>query len=116
MVWRASIVQEPKKGTRLSGVAAKMDEQWKGDGPTMKDYEFSGYLAAGSGRNRFRERQARKTQKKNLDSVFFRIVLLVFSLAVLISCGGGGGGGGTSSNQHQSSNWDTMVWDQDNWR
>lgn len=82
----------------------------------MKDYEFSGCFSAGSGRNQFRERQARKTQKKNLDSVFLWVALLVFSLTVLISCGGGGGGGGSSSNQNQDSNWDTMVWDQDNWR
>jgi len=40
-------------------------------------------------------------------------VLLPLALAALISgCGSGGGGGGGAV---PSSNWDTLVWDQDNW-
>lgn len=80
----------------------------------MKDYQFSGCFSAGSGRNLFKERQAMKTPKRTGNKGFLWVALLVFSLTVLIGCGGGGGG--SSSNQNQSGNWDTMVWDQDNWR
>lgn len=84
----------------------------------MQDDKFSGCFSAGSGRNLFKERQAMKTPERTGNKGSLWVALLVFSLTVLISCGGGGGsgGGGSSSNQNQSSNWDTMVWDQDNWR
>ncbi len=34
-------------------------------------------------------------------------------LSMLAACGGGGGGGGGGGTG--SSDWDTMVWDQDDW-
>ncbi|GMQ87838.1 MAG: hypothetical protein BMS9Abin08_1048 [Gammaproteobacteria bacterium] len=43
-------------------------------------------------------------------------LLLPVALAILIAgCGGGGGGGNNNNPPAGSSNWDTMVWDQDNW-
>lgn len=43
----------------------------------------------------------------------FRLLLAVLLLA---GCSGGGGGGGGGNNSPSgSSNWDEMVWDQDNW-
>ncbi len=44
-------------------------------------------------------------------------IVLSLTLAVLATAcgGGGGGGGGSNSAPAGSSNWDTMVWDQDNW-
>ena len=39
--------------------------------------------------------------------------LLLLATIVLAGCGGSGGGGG--SNNPTGSNWDEMVWDQDNW-
>lgn len=44
--------------------------------------------------------------------------LTVLSLALLLSaCSGGGGGdsGGDEPPPGGSSEWDTMIWDQDNW-
>ena len=41
-------------------------------------------------------------------------VLLAFSLLALLgACGGGGGGAAPPAGG--SSDWDQMVWDQDNW-
>ncbi len=45
-----------------------------------------------------------------MSSVIKTVLLLAF-VAVLAGCGGGGGDGGAQG----SSNWDEMVWDQDNW-
>jgi len=45
-------------------------------------------------------------------------VLVVLSLIALAGCSGGGGGGGGSGAAPPpagSSNWDALVWDQDNW-
>ena len=39
-------------------------------------------------------------------------VLTAFLVLGVISCGGGGGGGQPPAG---SSNWDTMVWDKDDW-
>ena len=41
-------------------------------------------------------------------------VALLFSLALLTSCGGGSGGGG-GKDQAQNSDWDSLTWDQDPW-
>ena len=41
-------------------------------------------------------------------------MLGVLAVALLSACGGGGGGG-TTPLPAGSSNWDQMVWDQDNW-
>ena len=41
---------------------------------------------------------------------------VLLTAAVLTGCGGGGGGGtGTTPAPSGSSDWDTLVWDQDNW-
>lgn len=40
------------------------------------------------------------------------IFILLFLVAVT-GCGGNGGGGSASNGD--GSDWDTMVWDQDNW-
>ena len=50
-----------------------------------------------------------------------RIVILILFGIAISACGGGGGGGGGggdgSSNPPASSdNWDSLVWDQDNWQ
>ena len=43
-------------------------------------------------------------------------VLLFLGLMALAGCsGGGGGGGGASAPPTGNSNWDALVWDQDNW-
>lgn len=43
--------------------------------------------------------------------------VLLFILSVLIGCGGSGsGGGGDGEHPTGSSNWGTLIWDQDNWR
>lgn len=45
-----------------------------------------------------------------------RVLLAVALTALIAGCGSGGGsnddGGGTTPS---SSDWDTMIWDQDNW-
>jgi hypothetical protein len=44
------------------------------------------------------------------------IISAVVLMLGLTGCGGGGGGGGAPPPAPSgSSNWDTMVWDQDNW-
>ena len=48
------------------------------------------------------------TDKRGLSRVF-----ILFVLAMLAGCGGGGGGAPPPSTG--SSNWDALVWDQDNW-
>ena len=48
------------------------------------------------------------TDKRGLSRVF-----ILFVLAMLAGCGGGGGG--TPTTPTGSSNWDALVWDQDNW-
>lgn len=46
----------------------------------------------------------------------FRTLLVILALVVLGGCGGGGGGGSsTPAAPTGSSNWDSMIWDQDNW-
>ena len=47
---------------------------------------------------------------------------LLLTATMLTGCGGGGSGsdssndgGGTPPASSNSSNWDTLVWDQDNW-
>lgn len=49
---------------------------------------------------------------------FLAPLLLFACLAVLSACGGGGGGGDDDVvNQAQAnSNWDTLVWDRDDWQ
>ncbi|MEM7206239.1 MAG: hypothetical protein AAF434_00310 [Pseudomonadota bacterium] len=46
-------------------------------------------------------------------------LLLAIALlsAGMVACGGGGGGSssGSSSGGSSDSNWDSMVWDNDNW-
>ena len=42
-----------------------------------------------------------------------RLLTLMGLLLVLASCGGGGGG--SSVDETGSSNWDEMVWDEDDW-
>ena len=47
---------------------------------------------------------------------FLRMLPGIFLLALLSACGGGGDGGGTPPPPPSgSNNWDTMVWDRDNW-
>jgi hypothetical protein len=41
-----------------------------------------------------------------------KLFFITFIFLLLAGCGGGGGGGGGSKN---SSNWDQMTWDKDNW-
>ena len=50
------------------------------------------------------------TNKRSLT-----VVSILFVLATLAGCGGGGGGGSTPPPPTGSSNWDALVWDQDNW-
>lgn len=40
---------------------------------------------------------------------------IIWSTFIVAGCGGGGGGGGGVLPAAGSSNWDEMVWDQDNW-
>ena len=47
-----------------------------------------------------------------LIGIFTLLLMLAFSMA---SCGGGGDGDTTPTPPSGSSNWDEMVWDQDNW-
>ncbi len=45
-------------------------------------------------------------------------VILGLGLFMLAACGGGGGGGGggsTTTTPTAESQWDQMIWDQDNW-
>jgi len=46
-------------------------------------------------------------------------IMLSLCLILLVSCGGGGASNSARTNQPPaptaSSNWDSMVWDQDNW-
>lgn len=45
-----------------------------------------------------------------------RILILATVLALLTACGSSsGGGGGTPPPPAGGSNWDEMVWDQDDW-
>ena len=49
---------------------------------------------------------------------FKKLLSLLFMALAITACGGGGGGGGdggTTPPPAGSSDWDTMVWDQDNW-
>lgn len=48
-----------------------------------------------------------------------KIISIIF-IALIVSACGGGGGGSNAGNPNPpppagSSNWDEMVWDQDNW-
>ncbi len=49
--------------------------------------------------------------------VSVRVFLLMAIATLIAGCGGSGGGDNTPSTPPAtgSSNWDTMVWDQDNW-
>lgn len=50
-------------------------------------------------------------RRKSINTIF--VVALILSLT---GCGGGGGGGAPPPPPTSgSSNWDTLVWDQDNW-
>lgn len=40
---------------------------------------------------------------------------VLLTVAVLTGCGGGGGSGDSPARQTGSSDWDSMVWDRDNW-
>jgi len=49
---------------------------------------------------------------KKLNKLAFFLIIISF----IASCGGGGGGGGgTDPVDTSSSDWDSMVWDQDDW-
>ena len=48
-----------------------------------------------------------------MNSIFIKTILALAFVTLLSGCGGGGGSGGGGSGS--SSNWDEMVWDQDNW-
>lgn len=61
-------------------------------------------------------RQDMRTQKKTRSGALLRVAVFtvfIFSLTVLINCSGGGGG---NDNHTGSSQWDSMIWDQDNWQ
>ena len=44
-----------------------------------------------------------------------KILLLVALAALTAGCGSGGGGGDSTSTTPSSSDWGTLVWDQDDW-
>ncbi len=46
-----------------------------------------------------------------------KVVIPIVMGMLITACGSGGGGGGNnnSSTPSGSSDWDTMVWDQDDW-
>lgn len=52
--------------------------------------------------------EERAMKKAGIICILF--VVIVGGAGLILSCGGGGGGDG-----QPSSNWDEMVWDQDNW-
>ena len=53
---------------------------------------------------------------KTLSNKLLLLLLLLPLLALLGGCGGGGGGGSkVPLPPSGSSNWDQMVWDQDDW-
>lgn len=57
-------------------------------------------------------------QKRKIYKILRYLGLVcVIALGVLSTVGSGGGGGGAGGVQPppESSNWDEMVWDQDNW-
>jgi hypothetical protein len=56
-----------------------------------------------------------KKQKKTKARALCGVAVLFFLMSVLIACGGSGGSGG-NDDQTGNGNWDTLVWDQDNWR
>jgi hypothetical protein len=43
-----------------------------------------------------------------------RVVLVACLAMVLTACGNGGGGGGNRS--ADNANWDTLIWDQNQWQ
>ena len=43
-----------------------------------------------------------------------RVAFFLFSILSLSACGGGGGS--SSTDQTESSDWDNMQWNQDNWQ
>lgn len=48
---------------------------------------------------------------------FRRIVWIACLAAALAACGdGGGGGGGNNPPAANTSNWDALTWDRDNWQ
>ena len=42
-------------------------------------------------------------------------VLFLFLISLFLSSCGGGGGGDAPQPQQNNSDWDVMVWEQDNW-
>lgn len=48
-----------------------------------------------------------------MKTIFKLLAMLFICLSVLSACGGGGGD--APPPQQGSSDWDTMVWDQDDW-
>lgn len=44
-----------------------------------------------------------------------RLTFVLFIIGFLSSCGGGGSDGGTTLEDTSTSEWDSMVWDQDDW-
>ena len=48
-----------------------------------------------------------------MTKITYLKAILFLTVVLLGGCSNGGGGG--SNNTNPSSNWDEMVWDQDNW-
>ncbi len=49
-----------------------------------------------------------------MNTVIKALTILLLAFSILSACGGGGGGDAPQQ-PTGSSNWDSMVWDQDNW-
>jgi len=59
-----------------------------------------------------------RSVKEEAMKTISKVVVLLAVLAGLAACGGGGGGDSNSNPNPPPSgttNWDQMVWDQDNW-
>ena len=50
-----------------------------------------------------------------MNAIIKSLMVFLLSLFVLAACGGGGDDPPPQQPPQGSSNWDTMVWDQDNW-
>lgn len=46
-----------------------------------------------------------------------RVVWVACLALALVACSGGGNGGGSNANPSaEDANWDTLIWDQNNWQ